>query len=643
MSLSILELVQGYRIPFAHPPPLSLPRPSSITRFSNRVVDEELASLLNKGAVEKIPRNSRGYYSRIFCVPKPVRWRPIINLKLLNARYIETPHFRMDTTKDVALLLRPNDWAATIDLKDAYFHVPIDRRSRRFLRFGWRGEFFQFCVLPFGFRPPPIHASHEAPKGISSIERNKDDMVSGRYPRRGSFAEGVRRQRQVGFVSPKTRGFRSEFREVVDDAVSEVSIPRVDMGLNVGNDLDRRGKAAGLRRSGDEDASFSAEVPGTSATPRPHDGGPLGGTAHSSSLSIPATGSLPILSTSRTCISESGVFRGVDSGPSLDEIFGVSPVRGSNVASPSRRMRRGSGDGRVGHGMGHIFPGSPPQGILEGNCRCPSPYKCEGTPHFGYLPPLLSPSFRPSSHLVVEDGQHDVHRICPAGGGNDLPSSSTNCTEAPPPRPRSSSPDPSSVCTIGGKSSRRRGVKISNAPGLGSSGGDFSADLRSVGDAGDRPFRLPGVNASSSVFRVGGRSRRGRIRRSRPKMGFRRRIRVSSSSSPASDSETGGVGGDIHPRDAVLAGTEVVGPSLSLEDSRHRSTSGRTPRHRPIDGYGASSSSPSSRLEDFRRLQGLDISDTAFDLVALSWRHSSSSRYDAAWRAFKDFIIHRGI
>ena len=71
--------------------------------------------MLEKGAIEEIPP-SEGYFSRLFLVPKPIGWRPIINLKKLNAEFLVTPHFRMNTTKDVADLLRPGDWTASIDL-----------------------------------------------------------------------------------------------------------------------------------------------------------------------------------------------------------------------------------------------------------------------------------------------------------------------------------------------------------------------------------------------------------------------------------------------------------------------------------------------------------------------------------------------
>ena len=72
----------------------------------------------------------------------------------------------MDTAKDAAALLRPGDWCATIDLKDAYFHAPVNRRFRLFLRLGWRKKFYEFLVLPFG---PTSRPSMRERFGLSSI------------------------------------------------------------------------------------------------------------------------------------------------------------------------------------------------------------------------------------------------------------------------------------------------------------------------------------------------------------------------------------------------------------------------------------------------------------------------------------------
>ncbi len=47
------------------------------------------------------------------------------------------------------------DWFVTIDLKDAYFHVEILPQHRKFLSFAFRGEAYQYRVLPFGLALSP--------------------------------------------------------------------------------------------------------------------------------------------------------------------------------------------------------------------------------------------------------------------------------------------------------------------------------------------------------------------------------------------------------------------------------------------------------------------------------------------------------
>ena len=121
------------------------------------IIDKEIVDMLAKGAIRRVKTLSPGYHSNIFVVPKKDGgFRPIINLKPLNRTFISAPHFRMDTVKDVAILLRPGDWAVSIDLKDAYFHVPIHRKSRHLLRFMWRKKLYEFLVLPFGLCTAPF-------------------------------------------------------------------------------------------------------------------------------------------------------------------------------------------------------------------------------------------------------------------------------------------------------------------------------------------------------------------------------------------------------------------------------------------------------------------------------------------------------
>jgi hypothetical protein len=127
---------------------------------NNPLIDIEVAALLEKGAIEDVPLHPPppSFISNIFLVQKKNgKMRPVINLKRLNAAHLETPHFRMESPQDVRHASRPGDWAASIDLKDAYFHVPINAAARKYLRFGWRGRLFQFYILPFGLSPGGFH------------------------------------------------------------------------------------------------------------------------------------------------------------------------------------------------------------------------------------------------------------------------------------------------------------------------------------------------------------------------------------------------------------------------------------------------------------------------------------------------------
>jgi hypothetical protein len=134
--------VGGYHPPFTSPPPLSFlgDRFSTPSQGSNNpLIDAEVAALLEKGAIEEVALHppSLGYVSNIFLVQKKNgKMCPVINLKKLNAAHLDTPHFRMETPQDVRQAIRPGDWAASIDLKDAYFHVPIASDARKYLRFG---------------------------------------------------------------------------------------------------------------------------------------------------------------------------------------------------------------------------------------------------------------------------------------------------------------------------------------------------------------------------------------------------------------------------------------------------------------------------------------------------------------------------
>ena len=80
--------------------------------------------------------------------------RPILNLKKLNQN-IPYLHFKMESLKGVKNIIQEGDWMVKIDMKDAYFTVPLSQKSQKYVRFKWRNQIYKFLCLCFGVGPEP--------------------------------------------------------------------------------------------------------------------------------------------------------------------------------------------------------------------------------------------------------------------------------------------------------------------------------------------------------------------------------------------------------------------------------------------------------------------------------------------------------
>ena len=156
--ISILQ--EGYNLPFKEKPPLTR-SPVIISGYANPVksrhIKDSLQALIQKQAVEKVTTpSSLAFYNRLFLVPKPNRkWRPILDLSRLNC-YLATSSFKMETPETIRLSLQKGEWVTSLDFSDAYFHIPIGQRSRKFLRFFLHSQAYQFTALPFGLSTAPL-------------------------------------------------------------------------------------------------------------------------------------------------------------------------------------------------------------------------------------------------------------------------------------------------------------------------------------------------------------------------------------------------------------------------------------------------------------------------------------------------------
>ena len=118
-------------------------------------IEEEVASLLQKCAIVKVDDRPHLSLSPIFVILKKYGGlRVILNLKRINV-FIPPQHFRMESLAAVLPQLLKEDWAVTLDLQDAYLHVPIHPSSRHLLCFAYKDQVYQYQVLPFGLKDSP--------------------------------------------------------------------------------------------------------------------------------------------------------------------------------------------------------------------------------------------------------------------------------------------------------------------------------------------------------------------------------------------------------------------------------------------------------------------------------------------------------
>lgn len=152
---SILKIVKGYQIPFQNHPYQGKPNPQVVNQSQSKLIEAEVLGLLEKGAISKSSHCEGEFLSNLFLVPKKDgSQRPVINLKALN-RFIPYEHFKMEGLHCLKFMLEKGDYMCKIDLKDAYFSVPLHELSRKFVKFVWSNNVYEFLCLCFGLGPAP--------------------------------------------------------------------------------------------------------------------------------------------------------------------------------------------------------------------------------------------------------------------------------------------------------------------------------------------------------------------------------------------------------------------------------------------------------------------------------------------------------
>jgi len=172
----ILQMVEGASIPLCDTPD------DFDSNVSNQVqgdqfyiMTEEVHKLLEMGVIEESFHEKDEVISPVFLVQKTDgSFRMILNLKKFNEK-VEYEHFKMENLSSATQMMTEGCYLASVDLKHAYYSVPVDRAFRKFLKFEWQGKLYAYTCFPNGLSNCPRYFT-KLLKPVYAILRGKGHL-----------------------------------------------------------------------------------------------------------------------------------------------------------------------------------------------------------------------------------------------------------------------------------------------------------------------------------------------------------------------------------------------------------------------------------------------------------------------------------
>lgn len=154
---NILDIVQHCHIEFINNEnPVNTKIPNChFNSKEEEIIGLEIQKLLDMKVLKEVQHHPEEFLSPIFLRPKKDgEYRMILNLRKLNES-IKFYHFKMDTFETALKLIKPNCYMASIDVRHAYYMVPIAEAQQIKLRFVFRNKVYQYVALPNGISCAP--------------------------------------------------------------------------------------------------------------------------------------------------------------------------------------------------------------------------------------------------------------------------------------------------------------------------------------------------------------------------------------------------------------------------------------------------------------------------------------------------------
>ncbi|KAA6327924.1 MAG: putative Transposon Ty3-G Gag-Pol polyprotein, partial [Streblomastix strix] len=115
--------------------------------------NKQLQKEIQQGIVIEVP--SVKVLNRTFLVPRSDgRLRKILDCRMVNSVTMNQK-FQMEGVEHLRQLIQPEDFATTLDLRDAYHHVNVHSSLHPYFSFAFRDKMYTYAGLPFGWNRNP--------------------------------------------------------------------------------------------------------------------------------------------------------------------------------------------------------------------------------------------------------------------------------------------------------------------------------------------------------------------------------------------------------------------------------------------------------------------------------------------------------
>lgn len=153
----ILQLVRGAKIPLVRHDytGINFHPQNRIPGDKLPFLEAEITKLLEMGVIEKSVFEKDQVISPVFLVDKSDgTFRMILDLKKFNES-VEYEHFKMENLYTALLMVQKDCYMASVDLRHAYYSVPIHKDFRKYLKFAWKGQLYEYTCFPNGLSNCP--------------------------------------------------------------------------------------------------------------------------------------------------------------------------------------------------------------------------------------------------------------------------------------------------------------------------------------------------------------------------------------------------------------------------------------------------------------------------------------------------------